>query len=104
MDTIRTRDDGILQGVHGPLNALHDRTSIAGRMGWQDAGQAVDVITRTLALLAEGKAVRLASHMGYCIFQPLSADETGATIPASRATVYNPEGQVIERTISVREA
>lgn len=99
MDTIRTRDDGRLGGVYGPVNALHDRQSIAGRMGWEDSGAARDVITQTLALLAAGKAVKLTSHSGSCIFQPLGDDETGATIPRSRAVVYNADGDVIERTM-----
>lgn len=94
---IRTRDDGVLAGVYGPVNAHHDRASLAGRMGWQDSGDAAPIITQTLALLAEGKAVRLTSHLGYCIFQPLAPGETGAEIPASGALIYNADGQVIER-------
>lgn len=97
MEKIRTRDDGVLAGVYGPVNANHDRASLAGRMGWRDSGDAALVITKALALLAEGKAVRLISHLGYCVFQPLAPEETGAEIPASRALVYNADGQVIER-------
>ena len=87
---IRTRDDGFLQGVRGPLfPCLTDRESIAQRMGWQDGGEAASVITGTLALLAEGKAVRLTSHLGYCIFSPLAEGEDGKTIPASSKTIYS---------------
>jgi hypothetical protein len=97
---IRTRDDGRLEGVNGPLfPCLHGRDSIAGRMGWVDGGKASAVITDTLSLLAAGKSVKLTSHFGYCIFQPLADAEDGANIPASRAVVYGPDGKVIERTI-----
>lgn len=98
---IRTRDDGVLEGVHGPLfPCAHDRKSIAGRMGWQDNGEAANVITRTLDMLGEGKAVRLKSHLGVCYFQPLADDEDGRNIPKSRAVVYDGEGDVVERTVT----
>ncbi len=59
---IRTRDDGYLEGDHGPIfPCFHDRKSIAGRMGWTDSGKAKKVITKTLELLSQGKAVKLTS-------------------------------------------
>ena len=98
--TIRTRDDGILEGVRGPVYPCrHDRKSIAQRMGWEDSGQASEVITKALALLAEGKAVQLTSHYGYCIFQPLLDNEDGTKIPASANVIYNPDGLVLRRRL-----
>lgn len=100
MEKIRTRDDGILEGVGGPLfPCWHNRASIAGRMGWEDGGEASAVITNTLRLLGEGKCVRLKSHYGVCYFQPLQDGEDGTQIPASRRVVYNSEGDVVERTV-----
>jgi hypothetical protein len=98
-EKIRTRDDGLLEGVHGPCGGAHDRASIAGRMGWQDGGRAAEVITKTLALLREGKAVKLTSHFGWRVFQPLAPDEDGSLIPRSRDTVYDPDGNVLERVV-----
>ncbi len=98
MTTIRTRDDGALEGVNGPVYpCFHDRSTIAGRMGWADGGNAAPIITRTLELLAEGKAVRLTSRLGTCYFQPLLDTEDGSDVPASREVVYNHEGRVIEK-------
>jgi len=66
-------------------------------MGWKYSGAAVSVINGTLVLLSEGKAVKLMSRHGYCVFQPLKDDEDGRTFPASSAVIYNWQGNVIER-------
>lgn len=97
---IRCRDDGHLEGVRGPVYpCMHNRKSIAARMGWEDFGYEAQVITQTIYLLLEGKAVKLTSHLGYNIFQPLAPDEDGTTIPRSRDVVYDAEGQIVERLI-----
>jgi hypothetical protein len=75
------------------------RKTIASMTGWADSGDAIDVITKTIELLAEGKAVRLTSHQGWCEFQPLGVDEDGSKIPASWDVVYNPDGTVFSRKI-----
>lgn len=97
---IRCREDGILEKVNGPLYPTYPtRELIAGRMGWTDSGEAAPVISATLALLAEGKSVRLTSHYGYTVIQPLADDEDGRSIPRSAATVYRPDGSVYSRTV-----
>lgn len=99
--SIRVRDDGFLGGVNGPVFPyVIDRKTVAERMGWADSGKAARVITQTIELLAQGKAVRLTSYLGWCCFQPLRDEEDGTKIPASAATTYDAEGEVIERVIS----
>jgi hypothetical protein len=98
---VRCREDGFLEGVRGPLfPTLVDRTLICQRMGWEDGGGAEGVITRTMALLREGKAVELKSHYGWNLIQPLRDDEDGARIPASAAAVYNSDGELIRRVVA----
>jgi hypothetical protein len=97
---IRVREDGLLESVSGDGLVTGDmnRKTIAGRMGWTDSGDAASVITRTLELLARGKAVKLTSHHGYTIMQPLLESEDGRMIPASYyAGIYSPDGELIQR-------
>jgi hypothetical protein len=99
-DAVRCRLDGHLEGVYGPLCEVPvDRGTIAGAMGWQDSGAAVAVIDGTMRLLREGKAVKLTSHHGWCVFQPLAEGEDGRELPASRTVVYGPGGEWVERQI-----
>lgn len=96
MTAIRCRLDGKLEGVRGPIcDTAIDRASIAGTMGWQDSGEAGPIITVTLDLLTQGKAVKLTSHYGWCEFQPLLDSEDGRNIPASWCPLYAPDGRVI---------
>ncbi|HAM57624.1 MAG TPA: hypothetical protein DCQ64_20305 [Candidatus Rokubacteria bacterium] len=98
----RCRIEGFINGVAAARSgALYPvrmgRMEIADLMGWQDSGRAVPVITGTLRLLAEGKAVKLTSHNGHVTLLPLRDDEDGSGLPASLTTVYTSEGQTVEQ-------
>ena len=98
----RCRIEGFINGVStarsGALYPVHmARVDIADLMGWQDGGRAVPVITNTLKLLAEGKAVKLTSHYGHATLLPLRDDEDGDDLPASLTTVYTSEGKIVEQ-------
>lgn len=95
---IRCRCDGRMDGVNGPAHMTFDSPeSLAGVMGWQYGGDAVDVLCETWALLCEGKAVKLTSHAGVNTFQPLEDDEDGHKLARSGRVVYDCEGNVIVR-------
>lgn len=94
----RCRIDGLLDGVHGPLTEVQvNRARLAATMGWSDSGRAVEVITATMALLRDGKAVKLTSRYGYAIFSPLESDEDGCKIPRSYDRgIHDCRGEMIE--------
>lgn len=88
--SIRCRLDGRMEGVHGPLNVDVTRDKLCGVMGWQDGGKAAALLDKVMMHLSEGQAVKITSHLGWTVFQPLTAAEDGLSIPASASHVIVP--------------
>ena len=58
------------------------------------------IAEKAFALIQAGRSVKLTSHAGYSVFQPLADGETGREIPRSAGEVYNSDGLLIERRVS----